>query len=48
MDNEIYFSMCSPARDLSADYHAVRNRTFLITTTSALNSSVVVGPLDGR
>jgi len=23
IDNQVFFSMCSPARDLSVDYHAV-------------------------
>ncbi len=26
VDNQVYFSMCSPARDLTAGYHAVSFR----------------------
>jgi omega-amidase len=30
LDNQIYFAMCSPARDLTAGYHAVRMLSDLI------------------
>jgi omega-amidase len=30
VDNQVFFSMCSPARDMTADYHAVgRSYSFM-------------------
>jgi omega-amidase len=43
VDNQIYVSMCSPARDMSAGYHAV---SALCSMNESISCSV--GPLHGR
>ena len=32
VDNQVFFGMCSPARDLSAGYHAVRQNLLTLPT----------------
>jgi len=32
VDNQVFFGMCSPARDLSAGYHAVRQNPLMLPT----------------
>jgi omega-amidase len=51
MDNEIYFSMCSPARDLSADYHAwghsmVVNPMAAVIAEAGENEEIVYAHID--
>lgn len=45
VDNQIFFSMCSPARDMSAGYHAV---SFYEQKTTTSDRRLAVGPFDGR
>jgi hypothetical protein len=45
VDNQVYVSMCSPARDMSARYHAVRTRN---DVRIPFNDRSTVGPLNGR
>ena len=48
VDNQIYVAMCSPARDLAAEYHAVSERTLLIHSrahTLQWGHSSVVNPM---
>ena len=46
VDNQIYVAMCSPARDMSAEYHAVC-RLFYPSSTLLKNGCVPVGPFYG-
>lgn len=46
VDNQVYVSMCSPARDMSAGYHAVR--VFILEQLDCdLKQRKTVGPFDG-
>ena len=47
VDNQIYFAMCSPARDLTAGYHAVSKFSFVVGT-KVLMKYDSVGALNGR
>lgn len=38
VDNQIYVAMCSPARDLTADYHAVRLDTTILVHIDIISS----------
>lgn len=44
VDNQVFVSMCSPARDLSAGYHAVSDQ---ITTDDPLLTELLVGTFHG-
>lgn len=46
VDNQIYVSMCSPARDMTAGYHAVRMP--VISTRIQTKLRILVGAFDGR
>lgn len=37
VDNQVFFGMCSPARDLSAGYHAVRQNLLSLSTLHKIN-----------
>jgi omega-amidase len=44
VDNQVYVSMCSPARDMKAGYHAVSNP---VLEDVVFKDRLTVGPLDG-
>ncbi|EJU05618.1 carbon-nitrogen hydrolase [Dacryopinax primogenitus] len=51
VDNQMYVSMCSPARDMSADYHAWGHSTIIdpygiVVATIDENEGVVYGDID--
>lgn len=46
VDNQVFFSMCSPARDMSAGYHAVSLNT--LEWEGPLTSGWAVGTFYGR
>lgn len=46
VDNQVFVGMCSPARDMSAGYHAVR-LSLSLPLVIVLNPNLV-GALDGR
>jgi hypothetical protein len=46
VDNQVFFAACSPARDLTAEYHAVS--TLFENFCSLAKSSLSVGSLNGR
>ena len=51
VDNQVFFGMCSPARDLSAGYHAVRRNLLMLPTGLTIadriqwGHSLVVDPM---
>lgn len=51
IDNQVFFGMCSPARDLSAGYHAVRRYLLILPTGLTIadriqwGHSLVVDPM---
>jgi omega-amidase len=48
VDNQVYVSMCSPTRDMSARYHAVRTRNDVripLTIDQQWGHSMVVDPM---
>lgn len=53
MDNQVYVALCSPARDMSATYHAyghslVANPNAEILTEAAENEEIVYAELDNE
>jgi len=48
VDNQVYFSMCSPARDLTAGYHAVSFSDGVLRIFRSSTFCTPVGPFIGR
>jgi predicted amidohydrolase len=48
IDNQVYFSMCSPARDLTAGYHAVSFFFFCSVRDFAWTPKINLSPLDAQ
>jgi len=38
VDNQVFFGMCSPARDMSAGYHAVRRHLFTVSVLHRIDN----------